>query len=124
MSQITCCKLHEAPSIESKLGVALGLVPVRVLLDLLQHNVNRIDMFQISHEEAVGAASSHGRAGAASSHGPAIDDGVARPTERWNALHEALNNRDWKVAREWIEYMASSPSLAHEVASLVLWLQV
>ena len=79
-------------------------------------------MFQISHEEAVGAASSHGRAGAASS--PAIDDGVARPTEQWNALHEALNNRDWKVAREWIEYMASRPSLAHEVASLVLWLQV
>ena len=81
-------------------------------------------MFQISHEEAVGAASSQDPAGAASSHGPAIDDGVAMPTERWNALHEALNNRDWKDAREWIEYMASDPSLAHEVASLVLWLQV
>ena len=79
-------------------------------------------MFQISHEEAVGAASSHGRAGAASS--PAIDDGVATPAERWNALHEALNKRDWKAVRELIEYMASRPSLAHEVASLVLWLQV
>ena len=77
-------------------------------------------MFQISHEEAAGAASSQGRAGAAWSHSPAIDDGV----ERWNALHEALNTRDWKAAREWIEYMASRPSLAHDVASLVLWVQV
>ena len=32
LSQTTCCKLHEAPSIESKLGVALGLVPVRFCL--------------------------------------------------------------------------------------------
>ena len=104
------------------LGVALGLVPVRVLLDLL-HNVNRIDMFHISHEESSssqhhgGAASSHG--GAASSHG--IQDA---PDSRWNALHEALNKREWKNALRWMEYMSSSDELVHEVAGLVLLLQV
>ena len=104
------------------LGVALGLVPVRVLLDLL-HNVNRIDMFHISHEGTAssqhhgGTASSHG--GAASSHG--IQDA---PASRWNALHEALNKREWKNALSWMEYMSSSDELVHTVAGLVLLLQV
>ena len=93
------------------LGVALSLVPVRVWLDLYR-NVDRIDMFHISHEEP---ASRHG----ASSHS-ALGDGVGGPVARWNALHEALNQRDWVRARDWVEYMASRPSARHEVATLVV----
>ena len=100
------------------LGLAWGLVPQSAFGLIISTIPIALILFRISPEDAAPSP------GAASRQGFAIADGEATATERWNALHESLNRRDWKASCQWIDYMASRPSLNHEVASLVSWLQV